>query len=184
MTAWNTVDNTKSAGDPILAEEWNNLVDDIAAMAEGSSGAPSIVVPTALSTTETDALKVLAPDGSGGVEWQSRGVVYSGDVTSEGYLSTPEGFVIPHDLDWAAGDIYRLSYSRKTDPGDDNLLYGSQIIFCHQVGSNVYITARLIASDEFGPQVFIRSGDRIRIQVSSTNDHTDGAIYRYVLEIL
>ena len=77
MTAWNTVGNTKSAGDPILAEEWNNLVDDISAMAEGASGAPRIVAPTALSTTETDAMKVLVPDGSGGVEWQSRGMVYA-----------------------------------------------------------------------------------------------------------
>ena len=47
--------------------------DNPIAIAEGAVGAPRVVVPTALSTAESDTAKVLRPNGSGGVEWISGG---------------------------------------------------------------------------------------------------------------
>lgn len=56
-------------GKPISFEEWRSAIQNPLAIAEGASGAPRIVVPTALSTAETNTAKRLRPNGLGGVEW-------------------------------------------------------------------------------------------------------------------
>lgn len=58
-------------GKPISFEEIRGVIENPIAIAEGAAGAPRVVVPTALSTAETNTSKILRPDGSGGVAWSS-----------------------------------------------------------------------------------------------------------------
>lgn len=58
-------------GKVISFEEWRGAIENPKAIAEGAVGAPRVVVPTALSTAETDTAKRLHPNGSGGVQWVS-----------------------------------------------------------------------------------------------------------------
>lgn len=58
-------------GKPISFEEFRGVIENPIAIAEGAVGAPRVVVPTALSTAETNTSKILRPDGSGGVAWSS-----------------------------------------------------------------------------------------------------------------
>lgn len=58
-------------GDSISFEDWLAAIRNPLAIAEGASGAPRIVVPTALSTAEMDTGLVLKPDGTGGLVFGS-----------------------------------------------------------------------------------------------------------------
>jgi hypothetical protein len=59
----------KNPGDPVTAENWNGLVGNFAAVADAEPGAPKILVPEALHTTETDPFALLHADGAGGTRW-------------------------------------------------------------------------------------------------------------------
>lgn len=59
----------KNPGDPVSAENWNGLVGNLGAIADGEAGAPRIAIPGAVHTSETDSLAVLHADGGGGVRW-------------------------------------------------------------------------------------------------------------------
>lgn len=59
-------------GKPISFEEWRGAIENPKAIAEGASGAPRVVVPTALSTAETNTNLVLSPNGSGGLVFRSQ----------------------------------------------------------------------------------------------------------------
>jgi len=56
---------------PTTQSLMTRLRDNPLAIAEGDATAPRVVVPTALSTAESDVNKVLRPNGTGGVAWQS-----------------------------------------------------------------------------------------------------------------
>jgi hypothetical protein len=68
--SWSNVP-TKNPGEPVTAENWNGVIGNFAALADGLPGAPRILVPNALKTTETNTARVLVPDGAGGVAWGS-----------------------------------------------------------------------------------------------------------------
>jgi hypothetical protein len=74
MAAWtNLTDAVLSIAKPFTYVIARAMRDNAIAIAEGAVGAPRVVVPTALSTAETNTAKVLRPNGSGGVEWISGG---------------------------------------------------------------------------------------------------------------
>jgi hypothetical protein len=70
MASWtNLTDAILGIGKPltyVIARAWR---DNAIAIAEGAVGAPRVVVPTAISTAETNTQKTLVPDGAGGVAW-------------------------------------------------------------------------------------------------------------------
>jgi hypothetical protein len=72
MASWTNIANALIAiKAPITYVIGRQLRDNPIAIAEGAVGAPRVVVPTALSTAETDISKELRPNGSGGVQWVS-----------------------------------------------------------------------------------------------------------------
>ena len=74
MTSYAAISNPEVApGAPASSSVVTRMRDNPIAIAEGAPGAPRVVVPTALSTSETNTLKRLAPNGSGGVMWADGG---------------------------------------------------------------------------------------------------------------
>jgi hypothetical protein len=73
-------------GSPVSFEDLRAIIDNPTAIAEGASGAPRVVVPTALSTASTDTSKVLSPDGSGGLALVN--------VTSFTHITNASGTVV------------------------------------------------------------------------------------------
>ncbi len=59
----------KNPGDPVTAENWNGLVGNFAALADGEPGAPRLVIPGTVQTAEVDPQAVLHADGADGVRW-------------------------------------------------------------------------------------------------------------------
>lgn len=72
MATYSPIANSEVApGAAASSSLFNRLRDNPIAISEGASGAPRIVVPGALSTTETDTTKVLTPNGAGGTTWSN-----------------------------------------------------------------------------------------------------------------
>jgi hypothetical protein len=74
-------------GKPITFEEFQAVIENPTAIAEGATGAPRVVIPGAVSTTETNTTKALRPDGSGGVQWSAVPLAYK--LTGSGNWSPP-----------------------------------------------------------------------------------------------
>ena len=68
---WNNVGG-KIPNGPLLASDWNNLYENIAAHADADAGAPAHDIENgSIVTSSTDTSQVLTPDGLGGVVFTS-----------------------------------------------------------------------------------------------------------------
>jgi hypothetical protein len=122
--SWSNVPN-KNPGDPVTAENWNGLVGNFQALADAEPGAPRLLVPGALRTAETDATKVLTPDGAGGVRWGSvLGTLVGGQhLNLDG--GTPVTTVPTDRLVWAIhGTVRNTAYHTIVVPAPSAALAG------------------------------------------------------------
>ena len=97
--SWTTVP-FKNPGDPVSAENWNGLVGNLAAIADGEAGAPRIALPGAVVTSETDPLAILHADGAGGVRWNRLSLEYRTGSTR--LTNVHQGVWIVHGLAYIA----------------------------------------------------------------------------------
>lgn len=131
MASWtNLTDAILTIGKPltyVIARAWR---DNAIAIAEGAVGAPRVVVPTAISTAETNTQKTLRPNGSGGVTWDlspsAPNVVLL--ITASGTVSIPIGTRIKVTVIGGGGGSTGTAGSNGTAGGDSTATDGAVTI--------------------------------------------------------
>ena len=123
MASWtNIADALIALKKPITYVIGRQLRDNPIAIAEGAVGAPRVVVPTALSTAETDPSKVLGANGSGGLSFRNAASPVS---QLNGHREAPQASAQPVIGSLPAGRHYLRLYTVRTNLAGTSFIGGS-----------------------------------------------------------
>ena len=116
----------KAPGDVVTSEIWNQAYDNLAALAGGLSGAPSVVVESALNSSGT-AGNALVVGAGGAVTTTAMVSVASGTVVDDG--GDGGTITIPPTISTTLGSVYRWHLVKITDVTNYTLDFASGMTY-------------------------------------------------------
>lgn len=179
-------------GSPITTSLMTRLRDNLLGVAEGSADTapvPRVAVDlggkTALATDETDASKVLRPDGAGGVEWGVEGATSPPHYARTGmqYANPGSGNVGVNILSWAGTEQINVGgWTFRTDGLLTVPESGVYMLYCSRTSAARQATLEATAPGsmlglglgnggtanwEFTLPVRLVAGEHVRIHIGS-----------------